>query len=227
MPARTTSLTPAPSAKRARVMQAPRRQAAAAAQGYYGTKTAREQKYVDVAAAAYVADTTGTITLLNGVAQGDDNTQRQGRMFNMTALSVKGYLSPVDGSTTPSYCRLIVVYDSATNGAAPTMTDILQASTSLSHNNLNNRMRFKVLIDEQYAIGATVETATQSYAQSPSVHTINRYVPLPKVEVVNNGTGATVASIQKGALWMVTIGSSAPNAGGVFAVTTRVRYLDD
>lgn len=226
MPARASS-SALPPAKRARRASAP--QVAMPRQmGGYAQGAVKEKKYTDVAAADYVADTTGTVTLLNGIAQGDDNTNREGRQVTMTSVSVKGFLQPVDNITDPGYCRLIVVWDSATNGgAAPAITDLLAASTSLSHNNLNNRMRFKVLLDEQYAIGGTNNTATQSFAQSPTVVTINRYLPLPKGCVTTfSGTGATSASIQSGAIWMFTIGSRAAGTGGAFSVATRVRFVD-
>lgn len=189
---------------------------------------AKEHKYVDVAAANYVADTTGTVTLLNGIAQGDDNTNREGRQVTVTSVSIKGMLTPVDKTTGACYCRLIVVWDSANNGgAAPAITDLLVAANSVSHNNLNNRMRFKVLMDEQYCVGGNQDTTTQAYAQSPTVFTINRYMKLPPGCVTTfSGTGATSASIQSGAIWMFTIGNQAADAGGAYQVATRVRFVD-
>lgn len=195
---------------------------------YQRAGTAKEHKFVDVAAAFYPADTTGTVTLLNGVSQGDDFTNRQGRQVTFTSISIKGILSPVDATTSPCYCRLIVVWDSAQNsGTAPAITDLLVSSTSLSHNNLNNRMRFKVLMDEQYAVGGVQDTATQAYAMSPTVQVINRYLKLPPgCTTTYSGTGATAGAIQSGAIWMFTIGSQAANSGGTYGVATRCRFVD-
>lgn len=188
-----------------------------------------EQNYIDIAQASYVADTTGSVTLLNGVAQGDDNTNRHGRQATFKSISIKGLLQPVDTSTATqgSYCRLLIVWDAAPNGVAPVITDLLVASTACSHNNLNNRARFKILADEQYAIGGIDQTATQAVATSPCVVAINRYVKLPNVVTTYSGTGATIASIQQGAIWMFTIGSIAASFGGQFNVAVRVRFTDD
>lgn len=187
----------------------------------------KEHKYVDVVAASYAADTTGTVTLLNGIAQGDDYNQRIGRQVLPTSISIKGLLHPGDTTSNECYCRCIIVWDSALNGgSAPAITDLLAASTSISHNNLNNRNRFKILADEQYAIGATYNTATQAYAQSPTIVTINRYIPMKEYITQYQGTGATAGSIQSGAIWMFTVGDQAPSAGGSFNVCTRVRYTD-
>lgn len=185
-----------------------------------------EQNFIDVAAASYAADTTGTVTLLNGVAQGDDNTNRKGRQVAFTSVSIKGFLTPVDGSIATTFCRMIVVWDSAPNGVAPVITDLLTASTSLAHMQLNNRARFKILADEQLTIGTVDTTATTTYALAPGCHTVNRYIKLPKVVTTYQGTGATVASIQQGALWLFTIGNNAANAGGTFGLAIRCRFTD-
>ncbi|AUM61794.1 capsid [uncultured virus] len=199
-----------------------------ASRGFWGVRQrgGKELKFVDVAAAAYVADTTGTVTLLNGVAQGDDFNQRTGRIMDFKSVSIKGLLQPVDAITGTSFCRIIVFWDSQPNGATPVVTDFLVASTAISHNNLNNRSRFKVLLDEQHALGSIDNTTTQAYSTNPSVITINRYVKLPSLRTVNTGTGATVASIQTGAIWMVTIGSNAAGTGGSYSLCTRCRYTD-
>lgn len=199
--------------------------------GSYALASARgpkqEQKFVDVAAAAYAGDTTGSVTLINGVAQGDDFNNRIGRQTTWKSVSVKGICYSVDNSTNYVAARLLVVWDNSPNsGSAPTITDFLVAATSLSHNNLNNRHRFKVLIDEFVTLGRVNDTATQSFAAGPNVYTINRFVRIPDAVTVFSGTGATVGSIQSGALWMVTIGDQAANLGANFSVTTRCRFTD-
>jgi len=186
-----------------------------------------EHKFVDVVQNGYVADTAGTITLLNGVAQGLDYNNRIGRKMEFTSVHVKGILLPVDTSTAPAHCRLMVVWDSDSDGTTPTITDILAQSTSTSFANLNNRNRFRTLLNEEYSIGGFSAAATTAYAGAPQVHTIDRYVQLPKLETINQGTDATAASIQQGALWMLTIGTNAASNGGFFIVSTRARYTDN
>lgn len=189
---------------------------------------APELKYNDIATANYVADTTGTVTLLNGISQGSDNTNRIGRVMVMKSVHVRGIVSPVDSSTGNTLARLILVWDSDTDGVAPTVTDILQTANSTSPMNLNNRGRFTVLANEEFFIGGISTTATMSYAQSPSGAVFDRFVKLPGkgCRTINSGTGATVASIQQGAIWMVTIGDRGANDGGTFSVYSRVRFTD-
>lgn len=199
--------------------------------GSYALASARgprqEQKFVDVAAAAYNADTTGSVTLLNGVAQGDDFNNRIGRQATWKSVSIRGILYNVDQTTNNAACRLLVVWDNSPNsGSAPAITDFLVASTATTHNNLNNRHRFKTLIDEYHCLGTFSNVATQSYVAGPGVKEINRFLRLPDAVTVFSGTGATVGSIQSGAIWLVTIGDQGAGLGGQFSVTTRCRFTD-
>lgn len=189
-----------------------------------GIAPRQELKYVDVASAAYAADTTGSVTLLNGVAVGDDNTTRDGRQATMKSVQVRGQLRPESSSQTGCKCRLLLVWDNASAGATPTIADILTASTSNSFPLVNNARRFTILCDNSYVLGTVDTTATQTYAYSPGIHDVEIYKRIQSVTQYN-GTGATAASIQNGALWMITIGDAA-NAGQ-FNVATRVRFTDD
>lgn len=191
-----------------------------------GDNNAVEYKVFDVAATNYNADTTGSITLINGIAEGTGLSQRIGRIVNWTSVQIRGILQPVDGQTDATYCRVLVVWDSDPNGAAPTMTDIFTASTSLSYNNLNNRDRFRIIADESHAIGGTRDASGTAIAQSPTVMTIDRYVSLPKLQTVFQGALGPIANIQHGAMWLVTIGDRAVGNGGTFSLACRTRYVD-
>lgn len=186
---------------------------------------ASELNTVDVDEATYVADTTGSVTLLNGVAQGDDFTNRTGRKMTMKSLYIRGLVKNVDSVSGPNLARMIIVYDNQTNGAAPVITDILKAASSTSQINLNNRDRFRILCDQQYAIGAIDNTATQAYAAGPIVFDFKLYKKL-NLETIFGGTTAAVASINTGSLYMITIGDQAAGAGSLFKLTTRIRFLD-
>lgn len=184
-----------------------------------------EKKTIDVDSATYAADTTGTVTLLSEVATGTDFTDRIGRKINMKSVYVRGFLSPVD--TTTSFClsRLLIVYDNQPNGAAPAITDILKAATSVAQVNLNNRDRFKILIDKQFPLGNNNNTATQAISGSPNVHHVKVFRRLNLIEQFG-GTTAAVGSITTGAIWMVTVGDNAAADGGVFKLCTRIRFTD-
>lgn len=196
--------------------------------GFFGVATRRsreEKKVVDVDPATYVADTTGTVTLLNGTAAGTDFTDRIGRKIVMKSLFIRGLVNPVDAVTNHTLARMIVVYDMQTNGAAPTVTDVLKSATSVSQLNMNNRDRFRVLLDKQFQIGKIDDTATQAAQGSPTIHQIKKYKRL-NLDVLYNGTTAAVASIATGSVYLITIGNQAAGAGGVFTLSSRIRFVD-
>ena len=109
-----------------------------------------EKKVVETASASYACDTTGSVTLVNGMAQGSDFTNRIGRKYTNVAVQLEGYLGPQDSNVGTTKCRIMLIYDAQPNGALPAITDVLTASTSNAFMNLNNRDRFKVLCDENY-----------------------------------------------------------------------------
>lgn len=184
-----------------------------------------ERKAIDVDRAAYVGDTTGSVTLLNGVATGTDFTNRIGRRILMKSLYVRGFVFPIDSTVVDNLSRVIIVYDSQVNGAIPAITDILKEAFSESQINLNNRDRFHILADKTFQMGSVNNTATQAYQGSPTVHKFKIFKKL-NLEVIFGGTTNLVASIQTGALWMVTIGNVGANAGSDITATSRVRFID-
>lgn len=187
----------------------------------------RELKYADLAAATYATDTTGSVTLLNGIAEGDDNSaNRTGRQAMMRSVGLCGYLLTSLAATTPQKVRLLLVWDNATNGAAPTVANILSAATSLCFHNVDNESRFTVLWDHTAVLGPQVSTATQAIADQ-TVKDVNVVVPLSSVTQYI-GTGATIAAVSNGGLFLVTIGTAAPGGtASTFQGAARIRYTDE
>ena len=196
--------------------------------GFFGVQYRRsmnEKKTVDTDSVSYNADTTGTSQLLNGVATGTDFTDRIGRKIILKSLQVQGWVQPIDDSTGFALCRLLVVYDMQSNGAAPAITDILKSATSEANINLNNRDRFKILFDKRFMIGKVTNTTTQTYAASPTCFKVQLYRKL-NLETLYNGTTNAVGSIATGAVYAWVIGNLGANAGGFMTLSTRIRFVD-
>ena len=195
--------------------------------GFRGTysRSQVEKKYVDTASATYVCDTTGTVTCLNLCNEGTGVSQRVGRKICMKSVQVRGIVDPVDGATNACNARIMLVWDKQVNGVIATIAEILSAATSNSFMNLDNRERFVVIMDKQVSVGAFNNTT--GYAQSPTVHTINKYKKLPMGSfTIYDGTGAGIADINTGALYLVTIGNQVAGEGARFVGACRVRYTD-
>lgn len=186
-------------------------------------KPSRELHYNDIGQTGYAVDTTGTITLLNGVAEGSDNVNRLGRESSIHDVSVRGvvYLPLATGTVPSQYARVALVWDNATNGVAPAMTDIFSVGTSFGFPNPNNVSRFTILADRSFSLGVNTgglaDRVSFNVEMDVRVDSSTRY----------SGTGATVASIQNGALWLVTIGDiGAGSTAASSFLSTRVTFYD-
>lgn len=199
--------------------------------------TGAEKKYVDVDTTIYQVNTTGSITLLNGLSRGDDAAaQRVGRKVTMTSVNVRGYASTessqnVGGATasTSQMVRCLIVYDSQPNGGTPALVDILKEARPESQLNINNRDRFSVLANWEYAFGPITTGVAGITAADNQAMCLNLYrggLRMPVIFNSNNNGNAT--DINTGAIWMVWVGNVAAgtNLDANARVTTRCRYLD-
>lgn len=185
----------------------------------------QELKYLDVASASYApVAATAVLALLNGIAESDDNTGRDGRQATMKSVALKGYIAQ-DVTRAAVLARLCIVWDNAPNGVAPTAVQIMSAENSCSYPLLDNQNRFTILRDVQYELGRSDGSVSTAVAGSPSVHAIDLYVPLDAITQFS-GTGATIASIQGGALYLLA--QASPSTGSAtFTLASRVRFSDE
>jgi len=190
-----------------------------------------ERKFVDTTGTYVVSQQqTGTINLVNGIAQGVGNSQRIGFKATMVSISVKGnFLAGAAAATVSGACRVKLVYDKQTNLAAPIATDILVADAIGAPNNLVNGDRFITLMDEQ--IHPDNNTATVGATGAGPTYDINFFTKC-QLPMVFGGVGATVASIETGGLFLLTYyttcgGAAAPTAIYGQNIYVRVRYIDN
>lgn len=118
--------------------------------------------------------------------------------------------------------RLLLIYDCQTNAATPAITDFFAGGVYLEAMNLTNRDRFKVIKDWFVPVEATVYTGAALTAGSPKEHMVKVFKKM-SMEEIFGGTGATVGSIQTGALFLVAI---AQTANWNMDYQSRVRFID-
>lgn len=183
----------------------------------------KEVGYADVAFAVYPFNTTGSITLINTVAQGAGISQRIGKKWMMTSLQHRG--AAVAGTTaTVNDIVMMIVYDKRPTGALPAVTDILKSADSYGMNNDDNvPNRFMILKRwHTQLIGNSTTPAT-----GLEIIDSDFYMPM-RLPVVNKavGTGA-IGDIEEGALYLVCVGSAAAGtAAASLNATFRVRFID-
>jgi len=193
--------------------------------GYYGVYNRRgrdELKFVDEAILG-IPSATGSVTLINGVAQGTDVNNRIGRKFLMKSLLWRFRIgvNPAANSL-GNIVRLLIVYDAQTNGALPAVTDILSAADVLAPMNLNNRDRFKIICDKWWNSNAYALSGGD-IDNGEFCPPMDKFYKKLNLEVQNSGTANTIGSIATGAVYALLI---AENASAVAELATRIRYTD-
>lgn len=133
----------------------------------------------------------------------------------------EGTLAPTTTGSSP--VRLVILYDKEAEGAAPTIaggvqTDAFNADNILAQQNLNNRDRFIVLVDE---IVECIGTAgPQSFYRKGY-----RKVSLPCV--FNASAASTIAAINTGSVYaFVWQNGSLATANVSCSLQTRIRFVD-
>jgi len=196
--------------------------------------------------------TTATITQVIGTGGGSGNGgwpiqgaglfNRVGNRISLKSLHLVGQLFPTTNSTTgvAEYLRILVVYDKMPNGAAPAIADILAdqdetgtlTTSTWSNMNLNNRDRFKILMDDR--IHVPNNSAGQEGDQFAAVidykgeYNINRFIRLQDLETMFKASSTgQLSDVSTGNLWLVTIGNVASSANGYqLRWNARIRYTD-
>lgn len=204
--------------------------------GYEGL----EVKFLDStkAATAVVATAAGaeqdpaTANCLNGVAQGDGESNRDGRKYTIKRVSVHGTVNLVVGDDQASAIggvgvRVMLVHDSQTNGAQLNSEDVVADVANfdyLSFRNLQYEKRFKVLAEKtltlDYINSQTDGSNTASLGGQRKHFSFDKKLNMP---VICTGTTGTVAAISDNSLHLIAIAST-----GVIcqvAYNARIRFV--
>lgn len=180
-----------------------------------------ERNYVDVSQATYGCDTTGSITLLNTVAQGASVSQRIGKKWLMKSIQCRGMLY-CSSTGTHRGAGVAIVYDKRPTGSLPAITDIFVSTDDNSFSNDVNSGRFRIIRRWDFQLnGNTTNPLDTTTAQ------FEHFIPLNKI-VVNKAAGTGVISdIEEGALYLVTLGNvTAGTASATLSAQFRIRFVD-
>lgn len=183
-------------------------------------KIGPEKKNVDLSSTAQLiaAQTTATVTLLNGIDDGATSSTRIGRRVNLVSLTYRFSGSMAATTAGGSPIRLLIVYDRQPNGATPAITDIVILDTISSTMNLANSKRFKVLVDD---------CSQQIGTAGPQSFYISGFRRLNLDMEFNDNSTATITSIQEGAIFaIVWQNGNLITANPTNSLITRIRFTD-
>lgn len=200
-----------------------------------------EVKAVDLPLANYALNQTGSVTTLNLVSTGSSFFNRIGRRIELKSIRISGSVQLLaTANASADYGRIMIIYDRQTNGAIPTLADILQDTTqagvnntdAFSNLNLNNRDRFTILRDLRlYLPGMSAAAGFSTYqTQSDPVEptfNIDLFVKLRGLvtQYKADSSPSVIGDIATGGLFLLTFGSKVTGQY-VAQLTTRLRFND-
>lgn len=194
----------------------------------YGLRGRNELKSIDVSVSPGNITSTARITLLSGVSQGTDYTQRIGRkiMFKSMLLRWMTQNVTVAGASDANgdIMRVLCIQDLQSNGSSIATTDVLQSNSVLSPMNLNNRDRFKVLFDKIVTLGDYYIAAATLTTGCPVPKFFKKYKKLFGPQIFGNTAGG-FADITSGSIWLIELGTSAV-ATYEASWYSRIRFSD-
>jgi len=205
-----------------------------------------EVKSIDVPVGTYNLNLLAAIVPLNLVATGTAGSSffnRVGRRIEMKSLLMKAVILPLRTTTVQDYVRVMIVYDRQSNGAAPSISDILQTTSATGANtttvysdiNLNNRDRFSILRDHRIYLPSVTDTAGVLTAVGPVdpislTFNVKDYIKLKGLvtQYKADSNPPVLSDLATGGLFLVTLGTQVggTNDGWALSAEFRLRYFD-
>lgn len=173
-----------------------------------------EYKVIEAGATDSVLST-GAVTLLTPIAEGDDYSQRNGRSVKAKRINFRGMLKHDSGGDACQFVRIMIVNDLHQDGTIPAVTDILNSADYNSFREISDADRFRVLFDKTVTVTANNEGKVIRFNKD-----LNH-----KVEFIN--TTAAQASMGGGTLYLLLIGSQITSNYPTLDWITRFRYIDN
>lgn len=199
-----------------------------------------EKKYLENIASGDFTSANQVI-LLNGVPQGDAEQTRDGDQIKMH--EVYGHCRISNETTNAQNFRFILVQDKQADGTAPTVAEVLDlsnANPTQAFNNMDNKFRFRILLDKKRVAGCLSNpgtVGTSGWTQGPTAGSSTGFINFEYyykfkgkhqgLHVRFSGTGATVSDIATNPIYLLIIADTAIGVGCVFESVSRVRYVDN
>lgn len=173
-----------------------------------------EKKFIDSATSGTIT-TTPVVTLLTGVAQGNDYNNRNGDSIKLHGLSIKYYDAKSSAAAESIFGRLLIVLDKDSRQATPAYTDVMTSVSPAAHTNVDGHDRFVILADHMFT-----ESEEERRAQ-----VWEKYIPLD-IHAKYNSTGDTVTSCAQNHIYAMFV-TDQPTNGSAFVLNWRVSFYDN
>lgn len=159
--------------------------------------------------------TTGTLTLLNGLAEGDDYNNRDGRSVRFKSLQIS-LATVLHASATTTRIRWAIVLDRDASNTVNSAS--IYSNEYASFRNLDNRRRFTFLKEGYFTMAL--------YNGAPTPKIIDYYKKIDIHTIYDDSNNGDITDIRTNALYLYTWSDQATNTPTV-GITTRLRYIDN
>ena len=177
----------------------------------------------------------GTPLCLNGIGQGNGQSDRDGKNIILKAVYLNGNItmgafSDRSGATASALVFLALVLDKQTNGAQLNSEDVFTNPTATNHGqanpirNLEYSDRFDVLWSKSYVLAAGTSFYTGTTDQSEINETRVKFKKYKRlhIPVTYTGTGSTVSTVMNNSLHVVAF---CTGQNCVLNYNSRVRFI--
>ncbi len=171
-----------------------------------------ELKTHDVSMAGTIS-TSGAITLLSGIGQGDTSLSRDGLQVQPRNLQFKIRLV-MSATATATQVRFLIFKDTENLGTLPLIGDLLEADTTMDFTEHDTRPRFKIMRDINFNLSINGDRITF----------LKGFIKL-KGKCWFEGTDATQASVGKNSLYVYLVSNEATNTP-THTCRFRMRFND-
>ncbi len=198
-----------------------------------------EFKFVDTnvsAAALATPATTAFITNLTAMQQGTDEQNRVGNSILPKGLNIRLEFSGNPSGGAIQEIRYVIIIDRDQDGADPTIVQLLQTATLLdSFLNMDNKKRFRVLVDRKFHVGnsSTASHIKRNVSRShylkfnkPQRLRAHNHVKRKWYHVLYSGTSAAETDQDNGAIYILAWSNEVTNSP-TCRITARLRYIDN
>jgi len=195
--------------------------------GYYGRfEGGGELKFHDVPVTGVVSTAGLIFPSLNLILQDTGESERIGRRITITNIGFRLHLlhgSETNAGLTDDTVRLIVYQDKQCNGAAATPGQILEGAGFQSFNNLENKSRFRTLMDRTYSMSQNGAAGDTINFITGEIGTHDEWYKKCNLTIEYGGTAAVITNVRSNNIGLLAISQNARcNLEGLF----RLRYSD-
>lgn len=176
-------------------------------------------KYFDITENVAI-DTAGAVECLNDMQNGTSAITRLGNQIKIWSFEIKATSKVTDTTGVAQTHRYCLVLDKQPNGVLADHDDVWVDGLVMGLRNLDNRKRFKILMDKIVNLSA--------WGQSGALITWSKYIPFKKPILVeyNSTNGGDIGDIITNALLFFSLGNYSATFSGNLTARIRIRYTD-